>query len=72
MEDVLFGEITGGVGMRNQEWLPLFPKKPQTEGTEVPVAMRNDSNPPAGVNEWSTVTDALTNASFDGMADRGG
>ena len=29
--------------------------------------------PPAkGVNEWATVTDALTNVLFDGITDRGG
>ena len=71
MEEVLLGESTGGAGMRNQEWLPRFLQKPQTEGTEVPAMMRNDCQPSAGVNEWSTVTDALTNVLFDGMADRG-
>ena len=67
---MLLGEGTGGVVMRSQEWFPRFLQKPQTKGTEVPVMMQNDCQPSAGVNEWSTVTDALTNVLFEGMADR--
>ena len=61
-----------GVGIRIQEWLPRFLQKPQTKGAEVPIMINNDCPPPSrGVNEWSTVTDALTNVLFDGMVDRG-
>ena len=73
MEEVLLCDSTSGVGIRNQEWLPRFPQKPQTKGTDVPIMIIQDCPPPEkGVNEWATVTDALTNVLFDGMTDRGG
>lgn len=71
MEDGLLGESAGGVGMRNQDWLPIFLQKPQAEGTDVPIIMDQEPHRLPGVNEWSTATDALTNSLFRGMADRG-
>ena len=64
---------TSGVGIRNQKRLPRFLQKPQAQGTEAPIMISHDCPPPAkGVNEWATVTDALTNVLFDGITDRGG
>ena len=72
MEEVLLGKHVSGAGMRNQEWLPRFLQKPQTKGTEAPILLGHESQHTSrGVNEWSTVTDALTNVLLDGMGDRG-
>lgn len=58
--------------MRNQEWLPRFPQKPQTKWEGLPILIINDFHPTPSVNDLATVTHALTNVLFGGMEDRGG
>ena len=72
MEEVLLGNQHSSGGMRNQEWLPRFLQKPQTKGDDVPILFGPESQHTSrGVNEWSTVTDALTNVLLGGMGGRG-